>query len=84
MYEKKSKKMRKRLPKKVNPQEDRFTRGKWSWEDLNLRVLPSAALWPIYICRQITQPELQLQKKPTYNDYKLAYILSLNRSLLVA
>lgn len=31
--------MRKCLLKKVNPQEDRFTRGKWSWEDLNLRVL---------------------------------------------
>ena len=47
------------------------------------RFVPTT-LWPIYICRQITQPELQLQKKPTYNDYRLVYILSLNRSLLVA
>lgn len=38
--------MRKCLLKKVNPQEDRFTRGKWSWEDLNLRVLSLTTLWP--------------------------------------
>lgn len=27
--------------------EKRVKNKKWSWEDLNLRVLPMVALWPI-------------------------------------
>lgn len=73
MKKKSSKKCICRIGIKIPIREKKYTKvfslleKKWSWEDLNLRVLPSAALWPIYICRQITQPELQLQKKPAYN-----------------